>query len=106
MKKAPHEAGPKAISNNSTTQYKRSLPVLQISPAALASINHLARLRFDYDCASVQARLNGRRAHFARMATIDAFEWRYAKALDQADFVDRPPRDRARRAWATVVGAS
>ncbi len=56
--------------------------------------------------ASVQARLNGRRAHFARMATIDAFEWRYAKALDQADFVDRPPRDRARRAWATVVGAS
>ncbi len=41
-----------------------------------------------------------RRAHFARQATIDAFEWRYAKTLDQAGFIDRPPRKRARRAWA------
>ncbi len=36
------------------------------------------------------------RAKFARQATIDAFEWRYAKALDQADFVDRPPRKTVR----------
>ena len=55
--------------------------------------------------APVQARRNGaatarRRAHFARQATIDAFEWRYAKTLDQGKFVDRPPRKRARRAWA------
>ena len=34
-----------------------------------------------------------RRAHFARQATIDAFEWRYAKTLDQANFVDRLPGD-------------
>ncbi len=60
--------------------------------------------------ASIQARRNGtaasgRRAHFARMATIDAFKWRYAKSLDQVGFIDRPPRKRARRAWA-VEGAS
>ncbi len=38
---------------------------------------------------------NGRRhrADFARQATIDAFSWRFAKALDQADFVDRAPGD-------------
>ena len=28
---------------------------------------------------------------FARQATIDAFGWRYARALDQADFIDRRP---------------
>ncbi len=52
--------------------------------------------------ASIQARLNGRRAHFARQATIDAFGWRYAKSLDQGDFVDHPPRKRARRAWGST----
>ena len=31
------------------------------------------------------------RADFARKATIDAFGWRFAKALDQDDFVDRRP---------------
>ncbi len=31
------------------------------------------------------------RADFARQATIDAFGWRFASALDQADFIDRPP---------------
>ncbi len=31
------------------------------------------------------------RANFARAATIDTFGWRFAKALDQADFVDRLP---------------
>ena len=31
------------------------------------------------------------RANFARMATIDAFGWRFARALDQADFLDRLP---------------
>ena len=31
------------------------------------------------------------RADFARQATIDAFGWRFARALDQADFVDRQP---------------
>ncbi len=31
------------------------------------------------------------RANFARQATIDAFGWRFAKALDEADFVDRAP---------------
>ncbi len=29
------------------------------------------------------------RADFARQATIAAFGWRFAKALDQAGFVDR-----------------
>ena len=31
------------------------------------------------------------RADFARQATIDAFGWRFARALDQADFIDRLP---------------
>ena len=31
------------------------------------------------------------RADFARQATIDAFGWRYARALDQGDFMDREP---------------
>ncbi len=31
------------------------------------------------------------RATFARQATIDAFGWRFARALDQADFLDRFP---------------
>ena len=31
------------------------------------------------------------RADFARQATIDSFGWRFARALDQADFVDRAP---------------
>ncbi len=31
------------------------------------------------------------RASFARQATIDAFGWRFAKTLDQADFSDRLP---------------
>ncbi len=30
-------------------------------------------------------------ADFARRATIDAFGWHFARALDQADFRDRPP---------------
>ena len=36
---------------------------------------------------------NGRRlrADFARQMTITEFGWRFAKALDQADFVDRAP---------------
>ncbi len=33
------------------------------------------------------------RANFARQATIDAFGWRFARALDQANFVDRQPGD-------------
>ena len=33
------------------------------------------------------------RASFARQATIDAFGWRFAKTLDQADFSDRLPGD-------------
>ena len=31
------------------------------------------------------------RADFARQATIAAFGWHHAKALDQADFIDRLP---------------
>ncbi len=31
------------------------------------------------------------RANFARQATIDAFGWHFARALDQADFIDRLP---------------
>ena len=31
------------------------------------------------------------RTNFARQATIDAFGWHFARALDQADFVDRAP---------------
>ncbi len=33
------------------------------------------------------------RADFARQATIAAFGWRHARAIDQADFVDRRPGD-------------
>ena len=33
------------------------------------------------------------RADFARQATIAEFRSRFAKALDQADFVDRRPGD-------------
>ena len=36
------------------------------------------------------------RADFARQATIDAFGWHFARALDQADFVDRAPGDMPR----------
>ncbi len=32
-----------------------------------------------------------RRVGFARQVTIDAFGWRFARALDQADFVDHAP---------------
>ncbi len=35
MKKAPHEAGPKARNKSSDKQYKRSLPVLQFSPGVV-----------------------------------------------------------------------
>ena len=28
---------------------------------------------------------------FARQTTIAAFGWRHTRALDQADFLDRPP---------------
>ena len=31
------------------------------------------------------------RADFARQATIEAFGWGHARALDQGDFVDRKP---------------
>ena len=31
------------------------------------------------------------RADFARQVTIDAFGWKYAKALDWDDFTDRQP---------------
>ena len=34
-----------------------------------------------------------RRASFARQVTIDAFGWRFAKALDQGEFTDRLPGD-------------
>ena len=51
MRKGPAGAGPKASrTKKCTTHYKRSLPVLQISPAALASLACLQRLRFGYDC--------------------------------------------------------
>ncbi len=33
------------------------------------------------------------RADFARQTTIEAFGWRFAKALDQANFQDRLPGD-------------
>ena len=33
---------------------------------------------------------------FLRQATIDAFGWRFAKALDQGNFVDRPPNEAPR----------
>jgi hypothetical protein len=36
------------------------------------------------------------RTDFARQATINAFGWRFAKALDQADFVDRRPGEMPR----------
>ena len=43
---------------------------------------------------SNSTRINRRhRANFARQATIDAFGWRFAKALDQSDFVDRRAGD-------------
>ncbi len=35
----------------------------------------------------------GHRVDFARQATINAFGWQFAKALDQADFCDRLPGD-------------
>ncbi len=31
------------------------------------------------------------RADFARQAVITEFGWHFARALDQADFIDRPP---------------
>ncbi len=36
---------------------------------------------------------NGRRhrANFARQITITEFGWKFARALDQADFIDRAP---------------
>ncbi len=34
------------------------------------------------------------RADFARQATIDAFGWRFGKALDEGDFIDVPPNFR------------
>ena len=37
-----------------------------------------------------------RRADFARQATIAAFGWRYAKSLDEHDFIDRRPGDVSR----------
>ncbi len=37
-----------------------------------------------------------RRADFARQAVIAAFGWRYARALDQGDFLDRLPGDMPR----------
>ncbi len=37
-----------------------------------------------------------RRADFARQATIDAFGWHFARALDQADFIDRAPGEMPR----------
>ena len=49
MKKAPPEAGPKASRKTVTKQYTRSLPVLQISPAAIASLSCLARFRYSFD---------------------------------------------------------
>ena len=33
------------------------------------------------------------RTDFARAATIDVFGWHFARALDQAGFVDRLPGD-------------
>ncbi len=33
------------------------------------------------------------RADFARQAVIAAFGWRHARALDQAGFIDRLPRN-------------
>ncbi len=33
------------------------------------------------------------RANFARQATIDAFGWRFARALDQSEFTNRLPGD-------------
>ncbi len=36
------------------------------------------------------------RADYARDATIAAFGWRYARALDQGDFLDRLPGDMPR----------
>ena len=38
-----------------------------------------------------------RSADFARQATIAEFGGRYARALDQADFVDRLPNEAPRR---------
>ncbi len=38
------------------------------------------------------------RADFARQATVDAFGWHFARALDQADFIDRRPGDMPRSA--------
>ena len=40
------------------------------------------------------------RAGFARRATIDAFGWGFARALDQADFVDRSPGESPRLIYA------
>ena len=36
------------------------------------------------------------RADFARQATIDAFGWHHARALDQSTFVDRAPGEMPR----------
>ncbi len=33
------------------------------------------------------------RADFARLATIEVLGWRYARALDQGNFIDRLPGD-------------
>ncbi len=44
------------------------------------------------------------RANFARQAVIAAFGWRHARALDQADFVDRMP-DQAGCRHSDAVGA-
>ena len=38
------------------------------------------------------------RADFARQATFDAFRWHFARALDQANFIDRAPGEMPRRA--------
>ena len=39
-------------------------------------------------------------ADFARQATIEEFGWHFARALDQADFVDRSPGESPRLIYA------
>ena len=44
------------------------------------------------------------RADFARQAVIAAFGWHHACALDQADFIDHPPRSRKALGMTSEIG--
>ncbi len=59
----------------------------------MALYNSLPRNSSRADCPFNLGRRH--RADFARQMTIAAFGWRFARSLDQGDFIDRAPSARA-----------